>query len=361
MKSAQLNFFCEFNHTGIGRHCENAFFSIERQRPPGLVLEYVHPARHDTVRRTIAQARPERDATMFFWRFPAHVVQMFPGRHILWWFFESNRLPRTWLEQLRSFDQIWAPSIWARDVLLAHDVGPERVKVIESGVNTRIFRPARIAHDGFVFLSVGKYEKRKSIDEIIEAFVAEFPPAAYPAVRLRLKADFPIFPERAGQLAARLAHDRRIEVVSGSLSDEQMADLYAGADAFVFPSKAEGFGLPCLEALACAVPVIATNVSAQSVFLDRIPGLFLPVAFQLAPIVDTDYEQFYAADYAGEALGQWALPSVDSLRAAMREVYQNPERWRQNALDAAAILGAEFSWERIGAKAITTLTASAAT
>ena len=38
-----------------------------------------------------------------------------------------------------------------------------------------------------------------------------------------------------------------------------MSALYSGADVFVFPSFLEGFGLPPLEAMACGVPVVATN------------------------------------------------------------------------------------------------------
>jgi glycosyltransferase involved in cell wall biosynthesis len=355
--SVHLNFVGHFNQTGIGRHSENAFFASSRNRPEGVGVEYCNCTRDESVHRLLENARPYTDVSLFFWRLPLDFVRRVQGRRILWWFFESDRLPRKWLHDVQVYDQIWAPSPWARDVLLDHGLPVQRVRVVESGVNGRVFAPAPVVHAGFVFLQVGKYEKRKSQDETIAAFAAEFPAAAYPDVQLWLKADFPIFPDRRESLVRKVAGDARIHVLSGDLSDEDMAQLYNQADAFVFPSKAEGFGLPCLEALACAVPVIATNVSAQSVFLDRIPGLFLPVAFQRAPIVDTDYERFYSADYAGEALGEWALPSVDSLRAAMREVYENPGRWRQNALDAAAILREEFSWERIGAKAISTVTA----
>jgi glycosyltransferase involved in cell wall biosynthesis len=353
--SVHLNFVGHFNSTGVGRHSENAFFALSRNRPEGVAVEYCNCTREESIQRLLATARAATDVSVFFWRLPVEFVQRVPGRRVLWWFFESDRLPRKWLEDIQVYDRIWAPSPWARDVLLDHGLAAGRVQVVESGVNTRVFTPAAVAHAGFVFLQVGKYERRKSQDETIAAFSAEFPPGAYPHVQLWLKADFPIFPERREDLVRKVAHDARIRVLSGELSDEEMARIYNQADAFVFPSKAEGFGLPCLEALACGLPVIATSVSAQSVFLEPVAGRFIPVETERGPIVDPDYERFYAAEYRGEAFGQWALPSIDSLRRGMREVYENLPAWKLKAAEAARVVADGFSWDVIAARALTAL------
>lgn len=48
----------------------------------------------------------------------------------------------------------------------------------------------------------------------------------------------------------------------GYVAEERLPGLYAGAIAFAMPSLYEGFGLPCLEAMACGTPVVAANAGA---------------------------------------------------------------------------------------------------
>jgi len=49
-------------------------------------------------------------------------------------------------------------------------------------------------------------------------------------------------------------------VFADSYADGDLSDVYRGALALVFPSLYEGFGLPPLEAMACGVPVLTSNV-----------------------------------------------------------------------------------------------------
>ncbi|MDQ1741505.1 MAG: hypothetical protein QOE53_3157, partial [Pseudonocardiales bacterium] len=56
------------------------------------------------------------------------------------------------------------------------------------------------------------------------------------------------------------AHELPDVTLTGRVPDDDLAAIYSGARALVFPSDDEGFGLPTIEALACGTPVVATDI-----------------------------------------------------------------------------------------------------
>jgi len=67
-------------------------------------------------------------------------------------------------------------------------------------------------------------------------------------------------------LAEQPAAIRKFIFISASVKDADMHHFYRGAEVFVYPSKAEGFGLPPVEAAALKIPVICSNTTAMSDF-----------------------------------------------------------------------------------------------
>jgi len=66
------------------------------------------------------------------------------------------------------------------------------------------------------------------------------------------------------------AHELPDVTLTGHVPDDDLAAIYSGAHALVFPSDDEGFGLPAVEALACGAPVVACDVPAlREVLADR--------------------------------------------------------------------------------------------
>jgi glycosyltransferase involved in cell wall biosynthesis len=67
---------------------------------------------------------------------------------------------------------------------------------------------------------------------------------------------------------SRWAHELPDVILTGKVDDDQLAAIYTGAHALVFPSDDEGFGLPPVEALACGTPVAASDLPALREVLD---------------------------------------------------------------------------------------------
>lgn len=129
-------------------------------------------------------------------------------------------------------------------------VDDDRVQVVNAGNGlSEAFHPGGSpATDDSApyFLYVGNLRAHKNVDVAFRA-LARVPDARLVAVMNDR--------EGAERRAAELGVADRVEVRSG-LSDPELADLYRGAVATVFPSLVEGFGLPAVESIACGTPVI---------------------------------------------------------------------------------------------------------
>jgi glycosyltransferase involved in cell wall biosynthesis len=122
-------------------------------------------------------------------------------------------------------------------------VPAERIRVIPNGVGPP-FQPEGPREDGSYVLAVSTLEPRKNLPRLIEGFRR----AGLDGLELRLVGD-----EGWGDVRVGGAGIRRL----GGVDDEELARLYRGAACVAYVSLYEGFGLPVLEAMACATPVVA--------------------------------------------------------------------------------------------------------
>jgi glycosyltransferase involved in cell wall biosynthesis len=144
-----------------------------------------------------------------------------------------------------------------------YGVSPERVTVIPNGVSAAFFdapEPDERAPgepDGGsrpYVLSVSSLTPRKNMPGLIEAWRRAS--ERLPDHELRVVGG------AAGHFrSSGLAAAPRVRLL-GRVSDARLRGLYAGADAFVYLSKYEGFGLPVLEAMASGTPVIHADTTA---------------------------------------------------------------------------------------------------
>jgi glycosyltransferase involved in cell wall biosynthesis len=106
-------------------------------------------------------------------------------------------------------------------------------------------------------LHVGTLEPRKNQAALVRAFAA----ARFVEHQLVL-AGAPGW--GAEDIEAAIASSGKADriVVTGRVSDDELAALYAHADSFAFPSVYEGFGVPLVEALAYGLPAVTSNDDA---------------------------------------------------------------------------------------------------
>lgn len=150
-----------------------------------------------------------------------------------------------------------------RELLERYEIDPARVVVVPNGVSPALAaprgegRPARWPRP-FV-LYVGGLDPLKNV-EFLLGVVAR---CRRGGIGVHLVAAGEEGPRREGLLGAARAQGLEGAVVApGRLTDEELAEAYREAAAFVFPSRYEGFGLPPLEAMAAGCPVVASPAGA---------------------------------------------------------------------------------------------------
>lgn len=169
----------------------------------------------------------------------------------------------TWRYTLWYYDQmkrIYVPSDETGQELIDKGIDPAKIMLYPRGVNTEQFSPSR--RNGFYkdryglddrlkLLYVGRVSKEKNLPVLVEAFKRIA--SDMPKLQLVVVGDGPYLEQMQREMRGIPA------VFTGYLHNGDLAEAYASADLFVFPSTTDTFGNVILEAQASGLPVIVTD------------------------------------------------------------------------------------------------------
>jgi len=152
---------------------------------------------------------------------------------------------------------ILVPSETTKKDLIDLNIPKKKIKVIYEAPDS-IFKPSgrdKIKELKNKFRIKGKYllavgiTPRKNVERIIDAFEK---------VRAGMNLKLVVI----GEPKMRLEHRRGV-VYTGHVEAEDMPAFYSGAEALIYPSLYEGFGLPILDSFACKTPVVTSNIGSM--------------------------------------------------------------------------------------------------
>lgn len=226
------------------------------------------------------------------------------ARHITFMVSEYGLRPRCIegpLAELQAFvrdgNAIVTPSAWSRLRVIEFGLPAEHVHVVSHGVQRLTYAPYQTDErqarrqalgfeDGdFVFANVGLASWNKGIDHLLTAFARVH--QRHPQARLLIKNHQTMYGalvesilDVVAQAHPGLLSDAvmaAVFVVNSNLEQDALRELYACADCYVSPYRAEGFNLPVLEAMACGTPAVVTAGGATDDFCmgpwaTRVPG-----------------------------------------------------------------------------------------
>lgn len=230
-----------------------------------------------------------------------------------YWAWELPDPPPNWIGCDAILDEIWTPSRFARQSLARAMRRP--IAVVPHRLPPAAPRPPAAPGAPFTVLAMADSRSsftRKNPEGAVRAFQAAFGPNPAARLLLKLSASDAEVAAMNARLGGTLAAPN-VEIIRRFLSDAELHALYERADVLLSLHRAEGFGLPMLEALSRGIPVVATGWSGNMDFTTPENSLLVP--HRLVPVADTD------AVYHGS---QWAEPDLEAAAQALGRLAADP-------------------------------------
>ncbi len=224
---------------------------------------------------------------------------------------------------LNEADKIIVVSNATKNYVLSIGAEPRKIEVLHNGVDIKRFKPLSgvkermrkklgISKDASVVLTVRRLVYKNGIDTLLES--AEIAVKKTPKIVFVVVGKGPDF-EKVKEKIVQLGMKRNFRL-TGFVSDLDLPFYYNLADMFALPSKSgEGLPLVALEAMACGLPVIATNVGGTSEVMSEKYGKLVP---------PNSSEAF------AEALLEFSHKDLAELKKALRTIVEDNYSWDKN-------------------------------
>ncbi len=180
------------------------------------------------------------------------------GRWLAWLKLKVQRV-LVWLVAKRARAILTPTQFVADDFAQYFPMSTDRIKVVGEGVTRLPFEETKPQVDGKYFLTVGGAYPHKRLDLVLSAWKTVS--RTYPEHSLVLVGENDVFRRRLIAQSEALGLER--VMFPGQATDQQLASWFMHADALLFPSEDEGFGLPPLEALSFGCPVLASDIACS--------------------------------------------------------------------------------------------------
>lgn len=242
-------------------------------------------------------------------------------RNIAYWLWELQTLPKQWLPCIDTVDEIWAPSEFICNCMRRYT----EKRVVKIPYYIRMGEPVAydrayfgLEEDVFYYLFMYDFKSvsaRKNPEGMLKAFCDAFSAeeANRKKIGLIIKINH-IEEKKLLELKKDLQNYQYIQYITQNLDRSEVESLESCADVFISLHRSEGFGLPAAEAMYLGKPVIATNWSATTEFMDA----------KSACLVDYKLVKLTKKIGPYEKGSEWAEPNVGQAKVYMRSLYENP-------------------------------------
>lgn len=228
--------------------------------------------------------------------------------------FETDRLCAEWVSRCNLMDEVWVLTEFNAESFRKSGVTVP-LFIIPDGIDYKFYRPGFHpvpvpGRRGFAFLSIFEWTYRKGWDVLLKAWAESFSPGDDVCLILRsdhVRGTWPDVESRVVNFLRSVGRSKGdvapINILREQVPESRMPALYAAADAFVLPSRGEGWGHPYMQAMSCGIPVIGTRWGGNLDFMNE-RNAYLIGTKGLEPVDERIELPFYKGHL-------WADPSTE--------------------------------------------------
>lgn len=295
------------------------------------------------------QNNPHAEADIYLrHRWPPDFTKPKSGKFVLFQPWEYGSLPLEWRDCMNNVaDEVWVYTHYLKKCYMRSGVDEKKIFTIPLGVDPEVFHPdvntlellKESVCGRFCFLFNGGVTTRKGVDVLVNAYLSEF--TAADPVCLVIKDSAAYVKNMAARIEELSKRDdiAKIVYLNVNIDHYDLPSLYAACDCYVHPYRAEGYGLPIAEALACGKPVIVTGGGACLDFVE--PDMAYFVKCSIEYMKEKSVSGIETVDYPF-----WFSPDMSHLQKVMRYVFNNPHDAHEKGQKAGEIIRQRHTWAR---------------
>lgn len=259
---------------------------------------------------------------------------------IIYFYWETDKLPKSWIKSIHKSDEIWAPCQLVKDVCIKSgynkiiNIVPtpsfaenysKNIK-LKNNISNYFLNP-----EYYKFYSIFQWQPRKGYEELLSAYFDEF--KFDEEVVLIIKTNLIIgitkkdIINTINKIKKINNSNAKVFLITDYLSNNDMFSLHKYGDCFVLPHYGEGWGMPIHEAAFFGSPIITTKYGGITEFLDS--NIYW-IDHKMSPVFGMDWNNVYSSEQ------NWAKPNIESLKKHLRFVF-NSKTKKSSSFDSFSI------------------------
>jgi len=264
-------------------------------------------------------------------------------------FENKNPLPY-WARIANTADEVWLNNEFVKSIWVNAGTDEEKIYVIPQGLNCDVFHPSKPMikwdDDCYHFLAASTLLYRKGWDILLKAYLKEFSSDEKVKLHIFTKPTFSCNLNyilnyfRKYDFQVKKESKPSYELICDFLPSDVMGGFLSSFDAFVLPSRAEGWGSHYQEAMACGLPTIGTRWGGQLTYMNDGNSFLIKVDREEPVRFFENYQKWNNSSM------RWAKPSEKNLRELMRYVFENPDDAKKRGRVAAEEMK-KWDWKKV--------------